>query len=407
MQYDFETVLDRRGKDAIAVDAVGRLKGFSPDAPKPGFDVIPMWVADMNFPTAKSIQDAIIARAKHPAFGYFQPSKSYYRAIADWHNKRKGVGDVTPEVVTYENGVLGGIVSTLKVFAAPGDAVLLHSPTYMGFTNAVKSNGFQIVHSPLKRDGKGVWRMDPEDMEKKIKAHHIHVAIFCNPFNPCGRVWTKAELAEALAVCEANDVFVIADEIWSDLLMNGHTYTPVQSVNAWAKTHVAAFYAPSKTFNLAGLIGSYSVIYNKTVRQRVRAIGQKTVYNAMNVLSEHALIGAYSDEGADWLSQLLPVLSNNVNFACNYVDAHFDGVTAFRSEGTYMLLLDCTDWLKNHGITQKALLQKGWDVGVGWQDGALFEAPTSIRLNLASPTHRVEEAFKRMDRYVFNPEDRI
>ncbi|MSS19537.1 MalY/PatB family protein [Pseudoramibacter porci] len=403
MQYDFETVLDRRGQDAMAVDAVGSeaLKGFSPSAPKPGFDVIPMWVADMNFPTARSIQDAIIARAKHPAFGYFAPSDAYYQAIIDWH-KRKGVDDLTKDVITYENGVLGGIVSTLKVFAAPGDAVLLHSPTYMGFTNCVRQNGYRIVHSPLKRDGNGVWRMDPEDMEKKIRAHHIHVAIFCNPFNPCGRVWTKAELAEALAVCEANNVFVIADEIWSDLLMNGHTYTPVQSVNTWAKTHTAAFYAPSKTFNLAGLIGSYSVIYNETVRQRVRAIGQKTVYNAMNVLSEHALIGAYSDEGADWLGQLLPVLSRNVNFACDFVDAHFDGVTAFRSEGTYMLLLDCTAWLDKHGMTQKALLQKGWDVGVGWQDGGLFEAPTSIRLNLASPTHRIEEAFRRMDRYVFN-----
>lgn len=403
MQYDFETVLDRRGKDAMAVDAVGSkaLKGFSPSAPKPGFDVIPMWVADMNFPTARSIQDAIIARAKHPAFGYFAPSDAYYQAIINWH-KRKGVDDLTKDVITYENGVLGGIVSTLKVFAAPGDAVLLHSPTYMGFTNCVRSNGFHIVHSPLKRDEAGVWRMDPEDMDKKIKANDIHVAIFCNPFNPCGRVWSREELEAALAVCEANDVFVIADEIWSDLLLNGHRYTPVQSVNAWAKTHTAAFYAPSKTFNLAGLIGSYSVIYNKTVRQRVRAIGQKTIYNAMNVFSEHALIGAYSDEGADWLSQLLPVLSNNVNFACNYVDAHFDGVTAFRSEGTYMLLLDCTDWLENHGITQKALLQKGWDVGVGWQDGHLFEAPTSIRLNLASPTHRIAEAFHRMDRYVFN-----
>lgn len=403
MQYDFETVLDRRGKDAMAVDAVGSqaLKGFSPSAPKPGFDLIPMWVADMNFPTARSIQDAIIARAKHPAFGYFAPSDAYYQAIIDWH-KRKGVDDLTKDVITYENGVLGGIISTLKVFAAPGDAVLLHSPTYMGFTNCVRQNGYRIVHSPLTRDTDGVWRMDPEDMEKKIKENAIHVAIFCNPFNPCGRVWTKAELAEALAVCEANDVFVIADEIWSDLLMNGHTYTPVQSVSPWAKTHTAAFYAPSKTFNLAGLIGSYSVIYNKTVRQRVRAIGQKTVYNAMNVLSEHALIGAYSAEGADWLSQLLPVLSRNVNLACDYVDAHFDGVTAFRSEGTYMLLLDCTAWLEAHGVTQKALLKKGWDVGVGWQDGRLFEAPTSIRLNLASPTHRIEEALRRMDRYVFN-----
>ena len=187
MQYDFETLLDRRGMDAMAVDAVGMPGGFAPSAPKEGFDFIPMWVADMNFPTARSIQDAIIRRAEHPAFGYFSPSKEYYRAIIEWHRKRKGVDGLTREAIGYENGVLGGIVSALKVFAAPGDNVLLHSPAYVGFTHAVEGNGYHIVHSPLVRDEDGVWRMDYADMDRKIRENHIHVAIFCNPHNPCGR----------------------------------------------------------------------------------------------------------------------------------------------------------------------------------------------------------------------------
>lgn len=124
----------------------------------------------------------------------------------------------------------------------------------------------------------------------------------------------------------------------------------------------------------------------------------------MNVFSEHALIGAYSDEGENWLDQLLPVLSKNVNIAYDYVTKHFDGVSTFKTEGTYMMFLDCTDWLKKHGKTQKELLQRGWDYGIGWQDGGLFQGPTSIRLNLASPTFRIEDAFKRMDKYVFNAE---
>ncbi|WP_405316540.1 aminotransferase class I/II-fold pyridoxal phosphate-dependent enzyme [Lactobacillus helveticus] len=170
--------------------------------------------------------------------------------------KRKGVSGLTKEDIGYENGVLGGVVSALKVFAAPGDKVLLHSPTYMGFTNAVLSNGYQIVHSPLIKDENGTWRMDYEDMDKKIKENQIHVAIFCNPHNPTGRVWTKEEITKAMEVYERNNVWVISDEIWSDLMMNDHHYTPTQSVSEWAKQHTAAFYAPSKNFNIAGLIGS-------------------------------------------------------------------------------------------------------------------------------------------------------
>ncbi len=404
LKYDFETLLDRRGHDAIAVDAVGNplWKGFAPTAPKEGFDCIPMWVADMNFPVPKSVQEAMIRRIEHPAFGYFSPSDEYYQAIIGWHARRKGVSDLDRSVIGYENGVLGGLVSALKVFAAPGDKVLLHSPTYMGFTHSVEDAGFKIVHSPLVRDADGVWRMDFEDMERKIREHHIHAAVFCNPHNPCGRVWTKEEVAEAMAVYERNHVGVISDEIWSDLLIGGAKYTPAQSVNGWAKTHTVALYAPSKTFNLAGLIGSYHVIYDKTLRERVESISSKVLYNSMNVLSQYALIGAYSAEGESWLDQLLPVLTENVDLGADCVRDRFDGVSAFRSEGTYMMFLDCSGWLAAHGMTPGELLQKGWDHGVGWQDGKLFQAPECIRLNLASPTHRIREAFERMDKYIFN-----
>lgn len=174
-------------------------------------------------------------------------------------------------------------------------------------------------------------------MDKKIKETQIHVAIFCNPHNPTDRVWTKEEITKAMEVYERNTVWVISDEIWSDLMMNDHHYTPTQSVSEWAKQHTAAFYAPSKTFNIAGLIGSYSAIYNKPIRERIQSVGEKTVYNSMNVFSEHALIGAYSDEGDNWLDQLLPVLSKNVNIAYDYVTKHFDGVSTFKTEGTYMM----------------------------------------------------------------------
>ncbi len=402
MKYDFTSIMDRRGKDAIAVDGLGTSPGFTPDAPKPGFDAIPMWVADMNFPTVPTIQQAILERVQHPAFGYFQPTPAYYDAICRWQQVRNGVSGLSAADIGYENGVLGGVISALTAFAAPGDGVLLHSPTYIGFTNCVTNNGYRIVHSPLVRDEAGVWRMDYEDMDAKLKANKIHVAIFCSPHNPCGRVWERWEIEKAMEVYRANDCLVISDEIWSDILLNGHRHIPTQSVSEDARNRTVALYAPSKTFNLAGLVGSYHIIYNPYLRDRVTAKSSKSHYNEMNVLSMHALIGAYRPEGEAWVDELCEVLSGNINFACDYIAARFPGVQVSKPQGTYMLFLDCTQWCDRHGKTIDWVEKAGWDVGVAWQDGRMFHGPCALRMNLALPLSRVQEAFDRLDRYVFN-----
>ena len=399
MQYDFTSHLERHGMDAIAVDGLGT--GFAPDKPKEGFDVIPMWVADMNFPTLPDIQEAIIARAKHPAFGYFSPSDTYFDSIIRLQKDRHGVEELTRAHIGYENGVLGGVVSALTAFAAPGDPVLVHSPTYIGFTGSLKNNGFEIVHSPLFRDEHGVWRMDFEDMDKKLKEHHIHVAIFCSPHNPCGRVWERWEIERAMEVYRQNDCVVISDEIWSDILLNGHRHIPTQSVSEDAKNRTAAFYAPSKTFNLAGLIGSYHIIYNSYLRDRIVAKSEKSHYNGMNVLSMHALIGAYKPSGEQWVDELCEVLSKNVNFACAFIAERFPGVDVAKPEGTYMLFLDCEGYCKAHGKSIEQIEKAGWDCGVAWQDGRMFGHPWAIRMNLALPYDRVVEAFSRLQKYVF------
>ncbi len=402
MKYDFTSIMDRRGKDAIAVDGLGTLPGFAPDLPKDGYDTIPMWVADMNFPTVPSICAAIVERVQHPAFGYFSPSEEYYNAIIKWQEERNGVTGLTKECIGYENGVLGGVISVLNAFSAPGDAILLHSPTYIGFTMSLENNGRKIIHSPLKQDENGVWRMDYEDMDKKIKAHKIHTAIFCNPHNPCGRVWEKWEIEKAMEVYKNNDCIVISDEIWSDLILDGNKHIPVQSVSEDARKRTISLYAPSKTFNLAGLIGSYHIIYDPYLRDRVRAQSSKSHYNDMNVLSMHALIGAYGPEGAEWVDELCQVLTSNVNYAYDYITKNFKGVKLSKPQGTYMLFMDCTDWCKENGKTIDELEKAGWDVGVAWQDGRMFHGPCSIRLNLALPFSRVEEAMKRLNEHVFN-----
>ena len=404
MQYDFTTILDRRGKDAIAVDGLGRSPGFAPDAPQPGFDAIPMWVADMNFPTVPTVPQALAERAQHPAYGYFETADAYYDAIIRWQVQRNGCDPalLTRDCIGYENGVLGGVVSALTSFADPGDPVLVHSPTYIGFTKSLEGNGFKIVHSPLVQDEAGVWRMDFADMDRKLKANHIHAAVFCSPHNPCGRVWERWELERAMEVYRANDCVVISDEIWSDILLNGHRHIPTQSVSEDARRRTVALYAPSKTFNLAGLVGSYHIIYDPYLRDRVRAKSAKSHYNSMNVLSMHALIGAYCPEGQAWVDELCQVLSGNVNFACDYIRSHFDGVRVAKPEGTYMLFVDCADWCRAHGKTIDEVEKAAWAVGVAIQDGRMFHGPCAVRMNLALPFSRVEEAFRRLDKYVFN-----
>lgn len=398
MKYDFTSILDRRGRDALAVDAVGSMM----PAPREGFDVIPMWVADMNFPALPSIQQAVIERTKHPAFGYFEPSDEYFDAIIRWQERRNGVTGLTRACIGYENGVLGGVISALNVFCSRGDKVLLHSPTYIGFTGSLSNNGYQIVHSPLVQDAEGVWRMDLADMEQKIRDEKIHAAIFCSPHNPCGRVWEQKEIEAAMALYKKYDVMVISDEIWSDILLAGRRHIPTQSVSEDAKNRTVALYAPSKTFNLAGLIGSYHIIYNKALRERVEKESSLCHYNSMNVLSMHALIGAYRPEGYEWVDELCQTLTGNVDYACDYIQKHFAGVRLQKPQGTYMLFLDCTDWCAAHGKSIDQLLHAGWEVGVYWQDGRPFHGPCHLRVNLALPLSRVQEAFARLDKYVFS-----
>jgi cystathionine beta-lyase len=377
------------------------MPGFAPDPPKEGFDIIPMWVADMNFPTVPTVQEAMAERIGHPAFGYFSPSDDYFNAIIRWQERRNGVRDLEKKHIGYENGVLGGLLSALNVFCSKGDHVLLNSPTYIGFTKSLANNGYRAVHSPLYLDEENVWRMDYEDMEKKIVEYKIHAAVFCSPYNPVGRVWTRDEIERAMEIFKRHNVFVVSDEIWSDIITLGHKHIPTQSVSEDARQRTVALYAPSKTFNLAGLVGSYHIIYNDWIRDRVEKESSLSHYNEMNVLSMHALIGAYRPEGYEWVDELCATITGNIDYAADYIETHFEGVKVSRPEGTYMLFIDVEEWCRKHGKTLEEVEKAGWDVGVAWQDGKMFFGPWSIRMNLALPLSRVKEAFERLRRYVF------
>ena len=396
MKYDFETLLDRKGMDAIACEPP---LSFTLDVDVSKTDIIPMWVADMNFKTLPDISEAIIKRASHPLFGYFSPKEEYFNNIINWQKTRNNI-EVKKENIGYENGVLGGVASVIKALNENNAPILLHSPTYIGFTHTLVDNNIKIVHSPLiKQDNK--WVMDYEDMDKKIKENKIKIAIFCNPHNPCGRVWDKQEILKAYEVYERNKVIVISDEIWSDIILFNNKHIPSASVSKYAHDNTITLYAPSKTFNLAGLIGSYHVIYNLDLKKKIDAYEASTHYNSMNVLSMHAAIAAFSDNGAKWVDELKEVLSTNVDYAYNFIKDNFKGLELFKPEGTYMLYVECEKWLKENNKTLDELLIEAYKLGVIIQDGRPFNLDNTIRINLALPTYRVKEAFNRLNT-IFN-----
>ena len=260
---------------------------------------------------------------------------------------------------------------------------------------SLTNNGYHIVHSPLVKDENNVYRMDFEDMEKKIMENHIHAAIFCSPHNPTGRVWEQWEIEKAMEIYKKHDVYVVSDEIWSDLLLNGHKHTPTQSVSEDAKQRTVALYAPSKTFNLAGLRTSIVVIPDESIRQKYMAQIRADEAAGLNLFGLPATEAAYT-YGEDYLQELLAYIGANIQYAAEYIKENIPNVAVSRTEGTYFLWID----FRKTGLTPDEINRKlleqakvAGDLG-GWfgKEGEGF-----IRLNLACPRSIVEEALKRIE----------
>lgn len=366
-----------------------------------GFTPLPMWVADMDFATAPGVTKAVRQRTEHPLFGYFSLPDRYYEAISRWHRQRYGVQGLQKQDITYENGVLGGISSVVQICTRAGEGVLLNSPAYVGFSGILKNMGREIVLSPLQKDKDGIYRLDFEDMAEKIQKHNLRCAIFCSPHNPTGRVWEEDEITAYISLMNSLGVTVISDEIWADLILErGKRHIPTQSVSETARAITAAFYSPSKTFNLAGLPGAYSVIYNTSLKEKVQRFSSLGHYNTPNALSCAALWGGY-EEGAEWVDELCRYVDSNHRYAMEYAAKRLAGFTFNRSEGTYLMLGDLSVWCRTHREEPDAVLRRMVHCGILPNDGRPFFAPGQVRMNFACPFARVEEAMYRLETYVF------
>lgn len=377
--YSFDQALDRRGMSSKW--------DYPPYGAQPGDNLVPMWIADMDFAVPPCVIEAIQRRLEHPTLGYFRLSDRFYDAIIGWQRARRGVTDVKREHILYQNSIVGGICAALSMLTEPGDPVLIHQPNYTGFTVALRDTGRRMVLSPLARDEAGVFCMDFEGMERLVAEQGIRCVIFCSPHNPTGRVWTRAELEAFSDFCERHRLKVISDEIWCDFVYGGSRHIATHQVSDYLRENTIAFYAPSKSFNLAGLRVGYSVTRGAELGEKFRAFCARDHYNVPNVLSAEALIGAY-EGGASYVDALLAYIRANMEFVQGTLAERLPAVGCHLPEGTYTMWLD----LRRTGRGDEENLKRMLARGLVPNASAEYNDTGFIRLNLACPRKQVERA---------------
>ena len=366
---------------------------------------IALFTADMDLRCAQPILDALHATVDHGIFGYstLDGCSAYTDAIHGWF-ERHDRWDVDCDLMSLSAGTVKALDVCVQAFTKPGDGVIIQRPVYPPCMHVVEDNDRMILNNQLIRhtakdpEGDLYYSIDFDNLEELAARPEAKMFILCNPHNPVGRVWSVEELERMAQICMRHDVLIVADEIHGDLVCEGITMHHMAQVAPEAR--VITCTAVNKTFNLAGLIGSYHIIYNSWLKDRIDKESSLCHYNDMNVLSMHALIGAYKPEGHEWVDELCEVLTENVNIAYDFF-SNIDGIDTAKPEGTYMLFLDCKGWCTAHNQTLEDLYKKGQSVGVYWQDGRPFHNEYGIRVNLALPKSRVEEALNRFRNYVF------
>ncbi|MGD0780688.1 MAG: MalY/PatB family protein [Dehalococcoidales bacterium] len=393
MKYNFDQVHSRRNTNCAKWDAVKAIFGSE--------DVIPMWVADMDFPTAQPIVEALKKRAEHPFYGYTQAGSNTIKAVVD-RMKRKFNWKIKPEWVVFTSGVIPAINAAIKSLTHPGDEIILQEPVYYPFFSSVKSNGCQIVTNQLKLHN-GQYEMDFADLESKFSppggmhfgSSRIRAIVLCNPHNPIGRVWGREDLVKLGKIIIGHGAVVISDEIHCELLFKGNKHTPFASISKEFEQNSIVCMAPSKTFNLAGLSASSIIIPNKKLRDGFREAG---VGHGINLFGFTALEAAYR-YGDEWLEQILDYLQGNLDFTIKYFKERIPKINVVKPQGTYLLWLDCSALGMDDKTLSNFMKEKA---KVGLDDGFMFGAGGSgfERMNIACPRSILKEALQRIEKAV-------
>lgn len=390
MKYNFDEIIDRTGGTSLKYDARKALFGTE--------DVIPMWVADMDFKTPACVFDAIRERTKHEVLGYFNHSDGFYSSIINWVQKRHG-WKVEREWINFCPGVVPGLAAAVRAFTKEGEKVLIFPPIYPPFFQVIASQRRTIVESALEPvSGQFCFRFD--DLEEKLK-QGVKLVIFCNPQNPVGRSWSAEELRTAAELCLRYGVPAISDEIHSDLMMLGEKHVPMASISEQIAQNTITFMAPSKTFNLAGMASSEVIIPNKTLREQFcRVLNDEQHLQLGNTFGDVALEAAYT-YGEEWLEELRAYLTDNVHYVQEFLAKELPQITFYKHEATYLLWLDCSGLGMEH---QEMLLFFAQEAHVGVQDGKDFGKAYNccVRMNVACPRSVLKTAMENISKAVAN-----
>lgn len=388
MTYDFDKIISRRGTNCVKWDE------FTDP------DIIPLWVADMDFETAPSVQQALLKRMQHGCFGYTLVPESYYNATIQWFQHRHGWSIERPSFI-YTSGVVPAISAIIKAVTSPGDKVLVQTPVYNCFFSSIRNNGCTLAENPLKMEGNR-YEIDWQDFEAKCADPSVKVFLLCNPHNPAGRVWTCQELVQMGNICLKHGVFVISDEIHCEFVMPGHTYTPFASISEDFAMNCAVCLSPSKAFNIAGLQIANIIVKNEKVRKRVdKAININEVCD-VNPFGVIALQAAYSAEGEEWLNQLCHYISDNYLMACQLFTEALPQCPVTTLEGTYLMWVDIRATGKTSRQVTDHLLRKAKvyvNCGTMYGDSA---GEGFIRINLATRRSFLREGIQRIIRGISN-----
>lgn len=388
IKYDFDKVIDRSNNYSSKWDELEKVFGRE--------DLLPMWVADMDFMSPKPVIDAIVARAKQGIYGYTSRPESYFESVAKWMRKRHN-WEVKTDWMIFTPGVVPALSFIVNAFTNPGDKVIVQPPVYYPFFRVIEDNGRRVVNNPLLfKDGR--YTMDFEDLEKKVKDPLVKLLFLCSPHNPVGRVWSKEELEKLGRICIDNNVLIISDEIHQDILYPGIRHTPFASISEEFALNSITCTSPSKTFNLAGLQTSTIIIPNKIYREVYRSFMERIHLLRNNVFGLVALEAAYT-HGEEWLDQFLEYLEGNLRTLTEGMEKDIPQIKIIKPEGTYLAWMDCGDLsldskqLNDFMINKARLaLDDGEWFGLG---GKGFQ-----RINLACPRVYINEALSRLKKAV-------
>ncbi|WP_128895905.1 MalY/PatB family protein [Longirhabdus pacifica] len=382
MTIDFNQKLDRKNTLSYKWDQSERLFGHD--------DLLPLWVADMDFQSPPEVREAIINRAEHGVYGYSFLPESYHASIVNWFEKRHG-WKLNTAWLSHSPGIVTSLSLAVEIFSQPGDLVMLQSPVYYPFYDVITMNDRKVAKNPLiLKDGK--YEMDLENLEQWMK-DGAKLLLLCNPHNPGGRVWTREELQRVGDLCHRYDVTVIADEIHCDLTLSGNTYTPYASISENMAMHTVTCLAATKTFNLPGIQSSFMVIQNEKWKRKLDKRIKTLSLHMTNCFAPYAVQAAY-DHGSAWLDELLAYVDKNVTFAVDYFAEHLPKVKPMSPEGTYLLWIDCRELgLDVAGL--KELMFK--EAGVVFNEGSIFgsEGKGFLRINLACPQEILAEGLRK------------